>query len=118
MSFTGIPEMKEGYGQLGARKFWLLMIGLLAWIGIATWLMISAVWPADCDPFPDTGGRRDRLFSVFVCSPRLLQGGAVEYAALLALYAPMLPAVYLVTRNLIVSRGRSILPPRPSSQPE
>jgi hypothetical protein len=88
MSWSGIPELKEGYQKLGPRKFWPVMIGTLLYIGSGAWLMISAQWPADCRP-----QGRD-LIGAYYCSPGLLSGGTMEIGAFIWLWA--IPAAVIV----------------------
>jgi hypothetical protein len=71
-SWSGIPELRASYKKLGGPRFWTIMAGTLIYIGLGTGLMISAQWPASCQP------EGHDLFGAFYCSPQLLSGGPLE----------------------------------------
>lgn len=44
-SWTGIPELKRSYQDLGPLKFWSWIAGALAMTGLGTWLSIRLDYP-------------------------------------------------------------------------
>jgi hypothetical protein len=76
MSFTGVPELKDSYRQLGRRKFLAIIIATVAWIGGGAWFMVMASWPSQCD---HEGRKIAGFIKKLYCSPDLLSGGAVEF---------------------------------------
>lgn len=89
-SWTGIPELKEGYRQLGPARFWALMVAILAWIGVGAWLTVTANWPGTCD---HEGRRTIGFLKQLGCSPDLLTGGPREWALFLWLWS--MPALVI-----------------------
>lgn len=90
-SWTGIPELREGYRQLGALRFWLIIVGVLLYIAAFAWLGVNAAWPPDCHP------RARQTFMLFWCSPTLLHGGWVELTLFAVIWAlPVGAAVYVI----------------------
>ena len=85
MSFTGIPELKQGYRQFGAARFWLIILAVFAWIGIGLWLQLGLHW-RDHYGFQCHG--RGCFLSDLWHSPTLLKHGAIgEYALFLWMWS-------------------------------
>ena len=93
-----LPDLRENFQQMagfhrqmGAARFWLTMVGVLAYIGIGATLSFLAVWPGNCD---HEGRRLTGFIKQFNCSPDLLSGGAVEIALFVWLWS--LPTICIV----------------------
>lgn len=101
MSFTGIPELKQSYRQLGPAKFWLMVVVTLSWIFVGAWLAMSAQWQGQCD---HSGRKLWGLMKQLHCSPELLSGGAMEIGLFVWLWSmPLLVAgclIYAFVRKL------------------
>ena len=90
-----IRQLKESHGQLGSGRFWLIMVGTVAFILVGGTLIFMANWPTDCEP-----GGRD-LIGTYRCSPRLLSGNAVDMAAAVWLWSIPTIGVVVVTWSWI-----------------
>lgn len=102
MSFTGIPELKGAYRELGPLRFVLLMGSMLLWIGTFAWLSMTATWPEGCD---HSGRKLMGLIREMRCSPGLLAGGVREYALFVFIWT--LPAFIIgVVIYVAVKRRR------------
>ncbi|WP_194953667.1 hypothetical protein [Sphingopyxis solisilvae] len=87
----GITQLRESHEALGAGKFWTLMGATLAYLVIGIALMVSAVWPGDCD---HSGRRLTGLVKKYNCSPDLLSGGTVEIGLFVWLWS--MPTIVVV----------------------
>jgi len=117
-SWTGIPELKQSYRQLGAAKFLSLMAGVLAWIALLTWLSVKVDWP-DAYGFHCSG--RGCLFDDLWHSPALLQHGGIYADALFVCMWAMIviPAAFVIWSKLRKRwRADDLSVPISSSDPE
>lgn len=76
-SWTGIPELKQSYRTLGARRFWAMTTSVLAYIGIGVWLSMTVNgWP---EKYGSSCHGRGCLIDELWYSPGLLNGGWAEW---------------------------------------
>lgn len=71
---------------------WAAVI-FLAFVILASRIVVSASWPATCDPHAD---HRFELFTAYRCSSHLLSGGGLEIAAFIFLWALPIGALGLI----------------------
>ena len=83
---------------------WFLAAGTFAAIMAGCWVIVSADWPADCDPHVGSGHRGFQLYKAYGCSFRLLSGSAQDIAAFATLYLLPIAVIGLV---IFVRRGRA-----------
>ena len=70
---------------------WAAVI-FLAFVVLGSRLMVSADWPASCNP----QGRRFQLLEAYWCSPHLLSGGLPEIAAFLFVWTLPISVLALI----------------------
>lgn len=87
-----MPELKASYRVLGAARFWLLMLAVLAWIVLGTWLTISLDYPR---AFGSTCHRKC-MFENYWFSTELIKHGSIRTYALFA-WLWLMPAAVVGT---------------------
>lgn len=116
-SFTGIPELREAYRQLGAVRFWLIMLGLLTYIGVGAWLSISLHYPL---AYGSTCHSKCMIENYWF-SPQLLRhGGLMDYALFAWLWSmpAFVAGVVIWTKLRRRTPSRNPILPSNSSDPE
>ncbi|MFZ5667654.1 MAG: hypothetical protein ACOY7L_20765 [Pseudomonadota bacterium] len=94
----GVTQLRSSYRQLGAARFWIILVSTLVFIAIGSALSIYAVWPGNCD---HSGRKIIGLFRQFYCSPDLLSGGAVELGLFIWLWSMPIIGVIIVAWSWI-----------------
>lgn len=102
MSLTGIPELKDSYAQLGAGRFWLIMAGVLTYIGIGAALAITLDYPKAYGSMC----RRKCLIEDYWFSPALLtHGNLLDYCLFAWLWSMPAAAIGVILWSRLRKRS-------------
>jgi hypothetical protein len=86
---------------LSFKGSWIVA-AFIGWALAYFWLSVSAAWPEDCRP---SGRRGAGLVSEYLCSPRLLEGGATERALFVVLWGFPVALVVISVWFIPVRKG-------------